>query len=96
MYGNFRSKVDDNFAMSGSRQSKRLLKVNMRTRAAAMVSYRIYTLDPTEHIRDPPTVIECENDQDAIEKAKQLLNGGVIEIWEQQRLIARLTPDNVQ
>jgi hypothetical protein len=57
-----------------------------------MPGYRIYVLDNTDHIREPPTIVECENDQLAIEKANQLLDGRVIEVWEQERQVARLAP----
>jgi hypothetical protein len=55
-----------------------------------MPSYRIYVLDATDHIREPPA--KSDDDLTAIEKAKQLLDGKVIEIWERDRQITRLAP----
>jgi hypothetical protein len=55
-----------------------------------MPIYRIYVLDSTDHVRKPP---ECHrNDEAAIEKAHQLLDGLVIEVWEKERKIGRLEP----
>jgi hypothetical protein len=58
-----------------------------------MRPYRIFVLDQDGHIKQPPEIVECPDDQTAIEKAKQLLDGKVIEIWESSRLVARLAPD---
>lgn len=62
-------------------------------RFSRMPGYRIYLLNHTDHVSEPPAIVECEDDQAAIEKARQLLDGRVIEVWEQQRLIARLDPN---
>lgn len=37
---------------------------------------------------------ECENDEAAVKEARQLLDGKVIEVWEQARCIVRLDPDH--
>jgi hypothetical protein len=55
--------------------------------------YRIFLLGQDGHIKQPPEIVECPDDQTAIERAKQLLDGKVIEIWEGSRLVARLAPD---
>jgi hypothetical protein len=39
-----------------------------------------------------PNIIECENDEAAIEKAHQLLDGLAIEVWEKERKVGRLEP----
>jgi hypothetical protein len=57
-----------------------------------MPSYRIFEFAPTARIHKPPVMFECEDDQAAIAKAKQLLNGRLIEVWEQQRKVAELAP----
>jgi hypothetical protein len=58
-----------------------------------MRPYRIFFLGQDGHIKQPPEIIECPDDQTAIEKAKQLLDGRTVEIWESSRLVARLAPD---
>jgi hypothetical protein len=42
----------------------------------------------------PPTVIDCPDDGAAIENAKELLDGRVIQVWDHDRLIVRLDPDD--
>jgi hypothetical protein len=58
-----------------------------------MPTYRIYTLEGG-HVREPPKIIECQNDDAAVNEAKQLLDGKLIEVWEQARFIIRLDPDH--
>jgi hypothetical protein len=57
-----------------------------------MPTYRLYTITPDEHIQAPPAVVECEDDQAAIERAKQLLDGRAIEVWQLDRRVTRLEP----
>ena len=59
---------------------------------AHMLAYRVFTFDEDTHIVGVPAIIECENDQAAIEAAKQLLNGKALEIWQLNRRVARLEP----
>ena len=58
-------------------------------RPRVMPTYRIYTFEGG-HVREPPKIIECQND--AVKEAKQLLDGKLIEVWEQARCIVRLDP----
>jgi hypothetical protein len=55
-----------------------------------MPAYRLYELRDANRIAGPPTVIECESDAEVIEKAKALLDGLDIEIWDGARVVARL------
>jgi hypothetical protein len=57
-----------------------------------MANYRIYVLDKDDHVREPPQVVECPDDEAAVEKAAQLLNGRAIEIWDHSRRVVRLEP----
>lgn len=57
-----------------------------------MANYRFYVLDKDDHVREPPHVFECPDDEEAVEKASQLLNGRVIEVWDQSRRVVRLEP----
>jgi hypothetical protein len=58
-----------------------------------MRPYRIFFFGQDGHIKQPPEIVECQDDETAIEKANQLLDGSVIEIWDGTRLVARLAPD---
>jgi hypothetical protein len=54
-----------------------------------MPHYRIYVTTTDGHITAPAALIECDNDQEAIGKAKQFVNGRAVELWEGARLIMR-------
>lgn len=54
-----------------------------------MPTYRFYTLE-RDHVREPPQIYECPDDEAAAEKAAQLSNRRVIEVWDQSRLVVRL------
>jgi hypothetical protein len=56
---------------------------------AIMPKYSIFFRDPTHYITPPAKIIECADDQEAIQKAKQFIDGRDIELWEKARLIAR-------
>jgi hypothetical protein len=58
-----------------------------------MANYRFYVLDKDNHVREPPQVFECADDEVAVEKAAQFLNGHVIEVWDHSRRVVRLEPD---
>jgi len=58
-----------------------------------MAHYRIYVTTIDGHITAPPTVIECTDDQEAIGKAAQLIDGTSVELWEGARFIARFPSD---
>jgi hypothetical protein len=56
-----------------------------------MPDYRMYTLKDGK-IAGPPQIATCDSDQQAIDQAKQLLNGHDIEVWELARVVIRLQP----
>lgn len=58
-----------------------------------MPDYRIYTVKKDGHIVRPPEVVECINDAQAVEVAKKLLNGQLIEVWQGPRVVIRLEPN---
>lgn len=60
--------------------------------AGAMTAYRLYFVGSDGHIAGPPEVVECADDQAAIEAAKQLLDGKAIEVWDKARIVIRLDP----
>ncbi len=59
-----------------------------------VTAYRLYVLSSDGHITGPPDTIECEDDRGAIETAKQLLDGKAIEVWDGNRLVIRVEPNN--
>jgi hypothetical protein len=55
-----------------------------------MTDYRVYVLTDNDHIAKAPEVISCESDVEAVENAKQRLNGHDIEIWDGPRVVTRV------
>jgi hypothetical protein len=53
------------------------------------MDYRIYFLDDEGRIISFKGVV-CESDQQAIEQARQLLEGRDAELWQQHRFVVRL------
>jgi hypothetical protein len=53
-----------------------------------MPQYRICPLGPDGKIAAPPEVVECADEQEAIGKASQAVNGKGTELWEGARFIA--------
>jgi hypothetical protein len=56
---------------------------------AAMPAFRIYTLGLGGQSIDAKD-IECADEQEAIQKAQQAVDGHNIELWERGRFITRL------
>ena len=52
--------------------------------------YRIYTLTEHNKIAGPSQDVICQNDQEAIQQAKQWLDGHDLEVWQGPRLVTRL------
>jgi hypothetical protein len=54
-----------------------------------MNTYRVYTVGKDDHYGDV-TVIECADDDDALERAKQLVASRAVDVWLGNRFIARV------
>jgi hypothetical protein len=59
-----------------------------------MPTYRLYTLTSECHIAGPPNIVDCYDDQAAVVRAKQALDGHSIEIRNGSRLVGRLNPES--
>jgi hypothetical protein len=53
-------------------------------------AYRLYKLRDDDRIAGPSAVVECASDLQVIAKAKAMLDGLDIEIWDGPRLVGRL------
>jgi hypothetical protein len=53
-------------------------------------AYRLYKLKDGDRIVGPPTMIECNSDSEVIAKAKAMLDGLDIEVWDGPRVVVRL------
>ena len=52
-----------------------------------MTHYRMYQVRADGHITGQPTEFEIPTDEAAIERARQMLNGTDIELWQGNRLV---------
>jgi hypothetical protein len=59
-------------------------------REASMNEYRVYHMDEDGHIDGPADGIVCESDEVAIVRAKHLLDGHDVELWQCDRLVIRM------
>jgi hypothetical protein len=57
-----------------------------------MPSYRIYTIHDATTIKRPPIIVDAGSDDEAIQYAKQLLDGDLLEVWDLARCVIRLEP----
>ena len=56
-------------------------------------SFRAYPVSKNRKVAAAPSVvIVCENEQDGLQQAQQLVNEDDIELWDGPRFIARLKP----
>lgn len=58
-----------------------------------MPEYRFYKVSTSGHIKGPPTDHDAPDDLAAIRRARQLLDGGDVEIWQGTRVVAYVTTD---
>ncbi len=56
-----------------------------------MAEYRVYEIGDDGHIVRSTSLI-CRDDREAIEKASELAEGHVLEVWSCERFVMRLGP----
>jgi hypothetical protein len=56
-----------------------------------MVEYRAYTVGSDGHFMGVKPLV-CADDAEAIDKAKRLVNGSDLELWNGKRFVIRLSP----
>ncbi len=54
-----------------------------------MPEYRVYRIKDG-HTAGVPAILSCDTDQEAIEKANQLLDGLDVELWQGARVVAKI------
>lgn len=57
-----------------------------------MRDYRLYHFDKGGHVLGLPDGFSCENDEAAIAWAKRLVDGHDVELWQLDRVVIRLQP----
>src|SRR5262249_29947231 len=63
---------------------------------SVIAEYRIYRIDKQNRVVGPATEIVIADDQQAIEQAKQFVDGCDVELWEGARLVRALTNSDVK
>jgi hypothetical protein len=58
-----------------------------------MQSYQIFVLDELGRQMQPQALIFCENDTEAIERAKALAGEQIVELWDGGRMVMRIEPE---
>lgn len=68
-------------------------KVEKLARGSGRVSvYRVYIVGQSGHVDSIPQYIECRDDAEAVQQARQIMDGHSIEIWEGTRIVKKLAP----
>jgi hypothetical protein len=57
---------------------------------SAMPTYRVFLVDEQNHYKGGE-VLECPDDQAVLEHAKAYVDGCDVEVWEEDRAVAKLT-----
>jgi hypothetical protein len=57
-----------------------------------MNAYRIYAMTSRGHFVGLPEVVECADDDAAVESVRERPHADILEIWDRARLVARLQP----
>jgi hypothetical protein len=58
-----------------------------------MNEYRIYVMDREGHIKRPPEIVAYATDEEAVTRARKLLNGMPVEVWLGAKRVGRLEPE---
>ncbi len=57
-----------------------------------MPQYRVYRLDAAGHVAAPPDLLDVQDDEEAMRRAKLLLDGMALEVWQAARFVGQLDP----
>ena len=55
-----------------------------------MPEYRLYTVDNEGHTLGPIFIVACDDDEQAIDRARKLKRHLVVEVWQAERLVAKI------
>jgi hypothetical protein len=55
-----------------------------------VVGYRVYSIEADGRIATLPRVMECADDEEAIQQAKRMKDGKVLEVWDGARQVAEI------
>ena len=52
-----------------------------------MIAYRLYEIDEAGHVRGPPRIVRCKDDNSALSEAQQYVDGHAIEVWTEAKRV---------
>jgi hypothetical protein len=55
-----------------------------------MATYRIFAVGRDHHFLGVSEIVECVDDNEAVDKPLQLANGLDLEVWDSRHMVARL------
>jgi hypothetical protein len=55
-----------------------------------MPDYRVYPVDKYNHMLGVAQIVTCDSDQEALEKARSLIKGRDVEVWDGARRVGQL------
>jgi len=59
-----------------------------------IVHYRVYRVTDDDHFDAAAIDLDCADDEQAIEAARQMVDGCDLELWEGKRMVARIAVSN--
>ena len=57
-----------------------------------MLDYRVYLLNQQGRVDEVPRLIRCATDEDAKRRAQQFQHHQTVEVWQEARLVIRISP----
>src|SRR6478609_1568313 len=60
-----------------------------------VADYRIFVLNEAHRITAPAIILSCETDDEAIATARTYVDGTGVEVWQGQRMVAKLMPPQI-
>jgi hypothetical protein len=54
-------------------------------------AYHIFMVNKSGHIVAPPEFVTCQSDEEITLKAKSMVNGLDLEIWDRARVVAKIS-----
>jgi hypothetical protein len=58
--------------------------------------YRAFLVDRQGNVIQPPQVLDCGDDDEAVKDAQQLVDGCNVEVWDRERFVAFIGPNGVK
>jgi hypothetical protein len=84
----------DRFAYSANQAGYRALSLRGPERVTIVPGYRILFVNAKSRASRASEFFECADDQEAIQKAVQFIDGQDVELWIGARLVARFPHDD--